>query len=118
MAKRALRSGKTIFSLQEHLDLTGGNGGGYFKGYELINGTNSGVGDFELNGTIYTTDTPDLYRVEAEYVIHDIMDPEFGYGFWEYAGYAYSKLSTLFLGGKDYELEIRGTISYYVTWAP
>lgn len=92
-------------------------GGGYRTGYELINGTDSTVGDFELAGTIYYTNTANVYHVKATYTIHDQINPNFNYGFVEKAAYYYCKLSMLwFLGGYDYELEISGDIEFDVEW--
>ena len=111
------RADDGIFSERAHLDLSGGNGGGYRTGYDLINGTNADVGDFELSGTIYYTDVPNVMHVKARYTIHDIIDPNFDYGFIEKAAYVYCKLSRLWvLGGYDYELEISGNIEYDVEW--
>ena len=105
------------FSVRSHLDLSGGNGGGYRTGYEIINGTNATVGDFELSGTIYYTDKDNVFHVKATYTIHDIIDPNFSYGFVEMAAYVYCKLRRFWvLGGYDYELEISGDIEFDVEW--
>lgn len=115
MTQRRTDDGK--FSETAHLDLSGGTGGGYRTGYDLLNGTNATVGDFHLEGTIYETETDDVYRVSARYTLHDIIDPNFDYGLFEKAAYVSCKLSQgWFFGGYDYELEISGDIEYHVEW--
>ena len=110
------RADDGTFSETDHLDLTGGNGGGYRTGYELINGTNATVGDFSLQGNLYITDDPDTIHVVATYTIHDKVDPNFSYGLSEFAAWAFCKLARGFWCGKTYELEITGMIEYDVSW--
>ena len=104
----AINNGTFKIDYEGWSDLTGGQGGGYGSGYDLINGSNSNVGGFKVKGSVSINDNGYTAYVYIEF--NDIIDPNNKYRrdtlysvYADYKGYECN----------NYDLKISG--NYVVT---
>ena len=76
----AIRKKQKSFAQKTHISLTShinGGVGGYRTGYELLNGSNSTVGDFYVAGDIISTkfNGMNCYLAKGYFIFNDIVDP-------------------------------------------
>ena len=90
------RRGTGPVNLRFHAEIENG----YFTGYEMLHGTHSALGDFEINGIAIMQNNLITYQVQMTW--HDIIDPNPTYGS--------DRISATFLNAvgnpKDYEIHI------------
>ena len=71
-AKNAMSKGLSLFEIKnDRITITDHNGG-YFTGYDVLNGSNGDVGGFEYLGMIYKLKGHTY--VGGEFTFHDIVD--------------------------------------------
>jgi len=115
----AFRKGESEFSFTNgSLVLSETGHGGYFTGYDLLNGSNKEVGGFSLSGEAYNED--DTVYVKVNYEYNDIMDVNGKY----YTDSLFAVLANISFGNsiftlpwwfcKDYKVKISGTVIYEV----
>lgn len=79
---------------------------GYSTGYEMLHGTNAGVGGFEING--FATLSEGTFTYQVQMIWHDIIDPNPQY----FMDIVYSRILSV-LGPKDYEVHISWSDTFY-----
>ena len=103
----SISKGEMSFDEKVNLALTK-VGGGYFSGYDLINGSNKEVGGFKITGHISKGENG-TYNVDISYTFNDIIDPNEQYRMDRILSEGTEKLS---IPGKDYILRILGTAKF------